>query len=212
MKLTQVLYRIGNANKTGLPILLFGLFLSIIGLLIGSTATLQYLFAVSIDFSQLVFGIFLGFGVIFIISGVLISIPDKSLLEIEIGTIGILFCTSSILVFFVQFPENWNMYQLSTIATVGILYAIGFLILLTITFHAMVNFRIKNGDELTITHRYDSMDEMETSNTNQSEKERETTPGGVGFIGDIRNDPKARETYGSRKPMTKEDREKYSSK
>lgn len=213
MSIQSILRILGNTNRLGYPIALLSLLCVFSGLTVASTSILQYLLSYSIEQSQLIAGILMGTGTVGLIGGVFISVPDKPNLEINIGLFGISVCAVSIAIFVIQFPQNWSINELSTIATVGFLFAAGFLIISAVTFHAMVNFRIKSGEDLTVTHMYaESQDtHSEPTETNASPDLESTEPvvGGVGTIGDIRNDPEARETYGSRTPMSKEDRERY---
>lgn len=197
-------------NKSGFLVMGLGVFLVFIGVLLGTTPILQALFDSSIGRSQLLSGLFGGSGTLAIVTGMLYSVPDKSELESKVGLGGIVLCTFGLLWFGIHFPNNWNIYKLHTIGLVGFSYSIGLLTLLGITFHAVVNHRMKSTEKFTITHRFES-NERSTRQHNterQNNQQNDTQGGGVGVIGNLSSD--ARKTYGARKPMTKQDREKHS--
>lgn len=183
-----------SRKLSGFVLLATGILAGFIGLVIGTTAILQVTFDASVHTSQLYAGILTGSGVLLALGGLLMSIPDKSDIEQKYGRIGILLCSLSLVVFYIQFPENWDMYELSTIALITFLYASGITLLFSITFHAVMNFRLKSKEQFTVTHRYDGEGEQDDDSTNSESNQS----GGIGVIGGLPNE--ARETYGDRNP------------
>lgn len=200
-----------SRNKIGYLLMVLGGLLSFIGVAVGTTSLLQVLFDSTFDQIQLFGGVFTGTGVVMLIGGMLYSVPDKSDVETKLGAVGVAFTVFSIIWFTLQFPENWNIYDLSTVALVGFTYASGMTLLLIITFHAVVNYRLKSTERFTVTHRFEETHTSKTSsNQVENSQPEQSTPngGGIGLIGNLPSE--SRETYGPRSPMTKEDRDRHS--
>lgn len=197
-------------NSTGFILMGAGVFLVFAGVILGTTPALQYVSDQSVHTSQSLSGILGGFGATAVIAGMLHSIPDKSIIENRVGLLGIGLCTIGVVWFGLHFPDNWNIYRFNTVAVVGFSYAVGMLTLLGITFHAVVNHRMKSTERFTITHRFESdqRTEPQRSPEPQQTQQQDTKGGGVGVIGNL--SPDARKTYGPRSPMTKQDRDRHS--
>jgi hypothetical protein len=196
-------------NKTGFLVMVAGVFLVFFAVILGTTPFLQYVSDLSVNISQTMSGVIGGLGAIAIVGGMLLSIPDKSTIETRIGLAGIVLCTFGVIWFGLHFPNNWSVYKLHTVAVVGFSYFVGMLGLLGITFHAVVNHRMKSTEKFTITHRFESETRTEPQRKPEPRRQKQDPQGGgVGLIGKL--SPEARKTYGPRDPMTKEDREKHS--
>lgn len=196
-------------NISGFFLMGAGVFLVFIGVVLGTTPALQYISDHSVHTSQTWSGVLGGLGTVAAIAGMLYSIPDKSAIENRVGLLGIGLCVLGVVWFGLHFPNNWNIYKFNTVAVVGFSYAFGMLALLGITFHAVVNHRMKSTERFTITHRFESEERTEPQRDPKPHREQqEPQGGGVGVIGNL--SPDARKTYGPRSPMTKQDREKHS--
>lgn len=196
-------------NRLGFLVMGFGVLLTFLGMIIGTTPILQFLFDSTVNQSQELSGVIGGTGAFTIVAGMFHSVPDKSTLETRLGRGGILLCTFGVIWFTVQFPSSWNIYNLSSMAVVGFSYCAGIMLLLGITFHAVVNYRMKSTEKFTITHRFETESQPQPEPEPEPQQE-EPQGGGVGVIGNL--SPEARKTYGPRNPMTKQDREKHSLK
>lgn len=185
-----------------------GVILTFLGLFVSTTAILQVLYESAVTTSQYYGGIISGTGVLLVFGGVLRIIKDKSIFEKYVGYVGLTLCIFSIVIFSIQFPENWDMYELTTIPLITFLYASGVFVLIFITFNSLINYRLKSDTQFTITHRI-GVDEEEieekdptSPETSSTEDRSDTTPsgGGIGLIG--KSVPDVEQQYGVRDPHT----------
>lgn len=198
----------GPSKPVSYGLLALGATLTFLGLTVATTAILQVLFDSTVHTSQFYGGLLSGFGVLLLIFGVLYSVPDLSEVERKGGYLGLLLCLSSLAVFAIQFPENWDMYRLTTIPLITFLYAGGIFLLLFMTFNAIINFRLKSDTTFTITHRIGESDpepepEPEPPQSQSTSEETEVSGGGIGYIGKRVPDG-VDQQYGLRDPSTED--------
>lgn len=167
-----------QSKNIGSVILGAGVILSFLGLVVGTTAILQQLFDASVETSQWWSGVLGGVGFSTVFFGFIATIPNKSLYEFKLSVVGILVSYVGVSIYALQFPENWDMYQVSTIFLTTFVYTVGLVILFITAFHVLVNFKLKNSQNLTVTHR------VEEDNS-ESDEESDDTGGasGIGRIG-----------------------------
>jgi hypothetical protein len=138
-------------KNIGTAILVSGLVIAFLGLVVGTTAVLQQLFDSSVETSQWWAGVLGGIGFSTVFFGFTTSIPNKSMYEFKLSLVGLAFSYLGVVIYAFQFPQNWDMYQASTIFLTTLVYAVGIGMLLVTSFHVLVNFRLKNSQNLTVT-------------------------------------------------------------
>lgn len=168
-----------QTKNIGSVVLGIGVILSFLGLVVGTTAILQQLFDASVETSQWWSGVLGGVGFSTIFFGFIATIPNKSLYEFKLSVVGIIVSYVGVSIYALQFPENWDMYQVSTIFLTTFVYTIGIAILFITAFHVLVNFKLKNSQNLTVTHR------VEEDSSETDEDDSDETGGGASGIGRI---------------------------
>jgi len=168
-----------QSNNIGSVVLGLGVLLSFLGLVVGTTSVLQQVLDASVETSQWWAGVLGGVGFSTIFFGFIVSIPDKSLYELKLSVLGLGVSYLGVVIYALQFPANWDMYQVSTIFFTTFVYSIGVSILFITAFHVLVNFRLKNSQNLTVTHRV----QEDSSSEDTEDSEQKGGASGIGRIG-----------------------------
>ncbi len=115
-----------------------------IGILASTTGIIHANFNVQFD-TVITAGVtIVGLSTLLLFTGVLLGLPQVKQETVWLWLAGTGLATLGVIAFIVQYPENWNIYQLSTIWLVASLYGLGIALVIYAVFRAIITVKVRN--------------------------------------------------------------------